>query len=178
MEERLPIYQNGVRAGDLLRREEGLHTVFLADCPRGQGEGLRKVWLCGDGAERVLLGTLAPEGSRWRLTRRLARSGLERAGLTGDIWGEIDQTQTGSSQPGAEPPRNALPVRPCDPVIADALAAERPGRWQRVGDCWQVTYPWQQGQPMPLLPLFCFARVGRGEVTFLLNGRGYPVAER
>ncbi|MCD8383895.1 MAG: hypothetical protein LUC39_02920 [Clostridiales bacterium] len=174
MVERLPIYQNGDRAGDLLRREDGLHTVFQADCPGRLGEGVRKVWLCGDGAERMLLGTLAPEGSCWRLTRRLARSGLERAGLTGAVWGEIDPAQTGTDP---EQTQNGLPIRPRDPVIAAALAAERPGRWQRVGDRWQITYAWQPGQPMPLRPLFCFARVGRGEVSFLLTDRGYPSAE-
>ncbi|MCC8129412.1 MAG: hypothetical protein LIO51_05685, partial [Clostridiales bacterium] len=89
-------------------------------------------------------------------------------------WGEIDPAQ---SQPEREPPSNGLPLRPCDPAIAAALAAERPGRWQRVGDSWRVSYPWQPGQPMPLLPLFCFAHVGRGEVSFLLTDRGYPAAE-
>ena len=79
MEERLPLYQNGGQAGVLLRREEGLHTVFAADCPGGAG--VRKVWLRGEGGASLLLGTLTPENGR------VARSGLERQGLAGAVWG-------------------------------------------------------------------------------------------
>ena len=56
MEERLPLYEKGVSTGILLRREEGLHTAFSAEC--SQGQGMRKLWLCGETGERLLLGTL------------------------------------------------------------------------------------------------------------------------
>lgn len=174
MEERLPLYQNGGQAGVLLRREEGLHTVFTADCPGG--EGLRKLWLRSRAGGSLLLGTLEPENGRWRLTRRVARSGLERQGLTGELWGELvaGEGQPSSASPGGQRPANP-PVVPEDPVIAGALAASLNGRWQREGTAWRLSLPWQVGQPFPLVPLFCFARPGRGEISFLLGERGYPV---
>lgn len=177
MEERLSLYQNGAPAGLLLRREDGLHTVFTADCPGGGGE-VRKLWLHAPSGTSLLLGTLAPENGRWRLTRRLARSSLERQGLTGELWGELI---AGSAQPQQSPPPPAkqscgrLPLTPEDSVIAAALHAAPNGRWQRQGEHWQLTLPWQVGQPFPLLPLFCFARPGRCELCFLLGEKGYPV---
>lgn len=176
MEERLPLYQEGASAGVLLRREEGLHTVFAADCPAG--EGVRKIWLRGEGGEPLLLGTLLPEGGRWRLTKTIARSNLERRGLTGAVWGEIHAGEPPEAGDGVQPIQaGEAPVFPRDPIIAQSLQAERGGRWQRTGKGWRLAYPWQVGQPMPLLPLFCFARVGRGEVVFLLSESGYPVCE-
>lgn len=176
MEERLPLYQNGTPAGLLLRREEGLHTVFTADCP--DGSGVRKVWLRSRSGAELLLGTLAPEGGRWRLTRRVARSGLERQGLTGEVWGELvsggGQPQTCTPHVPQQRPQG-IPLCPKDPVIAAALKAAPRGRWQREGAGWRLTFPWQVGQPFPLLPLFCFARVGRCEVWFLLGEQGYPI---
>lgn len=170
MEERLPLYDSGGQAGVLLRREEGLHTVFTADCPGGAG--VRKVWLRGEGGASLLLGTLAPENGRWRLTRRLARSSLERQGLTGQVWGEI---HTGEIQPQQQKQRNRMPIAPRDPVLAGQLAVMTRGRWQREGAAWRLTLSWQVGQPFPLLPLFCFAQVTGGEVSFLLGEQGYPV---
>ena len=39
----------------------------------------------------------------------------------------------------------------------------------------EVTIPWREGQPFPLEELFCFARPGRGNVTYLFDGVGQPV---
>ena len=39
----------------------------------------------------------------------------------------------------------------------------------------EVTIPWREGQPFPLEELFCFARPGRGNVTYLFDGAGQPV---
>lgn len=172
MEERLPLYQKGEPVGLLLRREEGLHTVFTADCPGG--EGVRKVWLHGQGGRSMLLGTLAPEGGLWRLTRRIPRSSLERQGLAGTVWGEV---VSGDGMEGQTAPQEKRPpFTPQDPLIARWLAEEGRGRWQREGVLWRYTFSWQVGQPLPLTPLFCFARVGRGEVSYLFGEKGYPRA--
>lgn len=167
----LPLVSGGVCVGQAEYEESQLRLRFRC-CLPGRQE-LCKLWLVGkDG--RLLLGTPAPQGDGLYLERSLTRSALAEAGAYPPERVEREPTQTG---PDPEPPPNGLPIRPGDPVIVAALAAERPGRWQRVGDAWQVAYPWQLGQPMPLLPLFCFARVGRGEVSFLLTDRGYPAAE-
>ena len=168
MEERLPLYEKGVSTGILLRREEGLHTAFSAECSRGQG--MRKLWLCGETGERLLLGTLLPEEGRWRLRRRLSRSELQRRSLAGAVWGELvleGEVQTG-------PSAAVGPVTPRDPVIAQALDKNRSGRWSRWGTEWRLSFPWQIGQPVPLLPLFCFARPEGRELVFLLDETGYP----
>lgn len=177
MEERLPLYEQGISAGVLVRREEGLHTCFTARCP--QGSGVRKLWLRSQAGGRLLLGTLVPEeGGGWGLTKRLARSGLERAGLAGPVWGELVSGSAEASAPlsqGAPASCPTPPFSPRDPVIAAALQALSQGRWQRQGANWCLTLPWQVGQPFPLLPLFCFARPGPGQLCFLLGPEGYPL---
>ena len=63
-------------------------------------------------------------------------------------------------------------------------ASPRPGLLarlpQEVHTVWrggraEVTIPWREGQPFPLEELFCFARPGRGNVTYLFDGAGQPV---
>lgn len=166
MEERLPLYENDRPVGTLLRREEGLHCLFAAEC--SGGEGLRKVWLCTQGGARLLLGTLAPEGDRWRLSRRLAASELRRQGFGGPVWGEI-RPGDWLPQEGERPP-----VVFRDPVIAQAARRWNRGRWRRSGNLWRLSYPWQVGQQVPLEPLFCFARAEGGELYYLLDGEGFP----
>jgi hypothetical protein len=169
MEERLPLYENNQSAGLLLRREDGLHAVFTVDCPTGGG--IRKVWLRSRNGGRMLLGTLAPEQGRWRLRRRVADSELRRQGLSEDIWGEI-LPAGGQPEQGGEKQQAVVPK---DPVIAKALEQWNTGRWQKVKQGWRLGFPWQVGQRVPLEPLFCFARVGRGELYFLLNEEGFPI---
>ena len=62
--------------------------------------------------------------------------------------------------------------------------ASRPGLLARLppeahtvrrGGCAEVTIPWREGQPFPLEELLCFARPGRGNVTYLFDGAGQPV---
>ncbi len=167
----LPLVSGGVCVGRAEYEESQLRLLFRCRLP-GRRE-VCKLWLVGKGG-RLLLGTPAPQGDGLYLERSLTRSSLTKAGVCPPERVELEPTQTG---PDPERIPNGLPIRPSDPAIAAALAAEHPGRWQRVGDAWQVAYPWQPGQPMPLLPLFCFARAGRGEVSFLLTAQGYPAAE-
>ncbi|MCD7945006.1 MAG: hypothetical protein LUF81_00055 [Clostridiales bacterium] len=167
----LPLVSGGVCVGRAEYEESQLHLWFRCRLP-GRQE-VCKLWLVGNG-RRLLLGTPAPQGDGLYLERSLTHSSLKEAGVYPPERVELEMTQAG---PDSERLQSSLPIRPSDPVIAAALAAERPGQWQRVGDRWQVAYPWQLGQPMPLLPLFCFARVRQGEVSFLLNDRGYPAAE-
>ena len=113
---------------------------------------------------------LLPEEGRWRLRRRLSRSELQRRSLAGAVWGELvleGEVQTG-------PSAAVGPVTPRDPVIAQALDKNRSGRWSRRGTEWRLSFPWQIGQPVPLLPLFCFARPEGRELVFLLDETGYP----
>ena len=170
MEERLPLYENGVSAGILLRQEEGLHTLFSAECV--QGQGMRKLWLRSERGGGLLLGTLVPEEGRWRLRKRVSRSELQRQGLTGQIWGEL--LSEGGPAAQSTPGSAGSPVSPRDPVIASAVRQSRGGRWRQMGQRRRLSYLWQVGQPVPLVPLFCFASVEGGELVFLLNEAGYP----
>lgn len=168
MEERLPLYWKGQQAGEVLKREEGLHCVFLVRCL--MGEGVRKVWLCGDRG-RLLLGTLIPEGNEWRLQRRVARRELERQGFADRVWGEIVPVgETAAGKKEESPP--VLPV--ADPVLRCLFRASDGANWRRTEEGWMVTFSWQVGQPVPWLPLVCFACPVRGGLSFSLGKDGWP----
>ncbi len=166
MDGQLPLYEKGVQVGAVRRREEGLYCVFQAQC--FGGEGIRKVWLCSETGKRLLLGTLVPEGKNWGAARRLVRRELELQGVTGRLWGEIVSGETECS---------ACPCQSRDPLLAKLFAARRDGRWMSDGKNWRVSFSWQVGQPVPWLPLVCFARPGWGELCFYLDERGYPVTK-
>ena len=65
---------------------------------------------------------------------------------------------------GGASPRPGLLAR----LPPEAYTVRRGGRAE-------VTIPWREGQPFPLEELFCFARPGRGNVTYLFDGAGQPV---
>lgn len=164
MEGQLPLYCGGKRVGTVWRREEGLHSVFTARCVGG--EGIRKVWLQGEGGGRLLIGTLVPEGGGWRASRRVARKSLEQQGLTGKLRGEVL---------AAENREVDLAAFPEDAVLEKLCLKERGCRWTAEKGGWRAVFSWQVGQPVPWLPLFCFARPGKGELSFYLDDKGCPV---
>ena len=117
----------------------------------------------------MLLGTLAPERGRWRLRRRIARTELRRQGMGEELWGEIRPADWTPQE------RQSPPMTPDDPVIARALKRWTGGRWRRREGYWQLSFPWQVGQEMPMDTLFCFAYAANGQVEFLLDDHGAPV---
>lgn len=169
MEHQLPLYCNGVPAGTIWRREEGLHSVFAVRCTGG--DGIRKVWLCSENGGRLLLGTLVPEGDGWRTGRSVVRKSLEEQGLSGKLWGEVLANDNG---PETGKKEQGVPVLPEDEMLKRLYLKDKKCRWTQENGLWKVVFQWRVGQPVPWLPLFCFARPGNGELHFLLDQKGYP----
>ncbi len=151
MERRILLLEGEVRRGELLCRDEGCYLTCSVDVPVWAG-GVKKVWLCGEGGGRVLLGTLVPEGGRFRLRRRLSHSSLRCCGVTRPARALVN--------PGPEGcPWHALSsLRLPDPALARALRAWPEGLWRRDGTRLLLRFPWRVGDEVPLMSLFCFAR--------------------
>ena len=181
VEERLPLTRAGELCGELLRREDGLHTTFSARVARGAG--VQKLWLCGEGGEPLLLGTLMPLGGGWRLERTVSSRTLRERGLTGALRGEITPgpppgerwQETACSAPEAPPDAGQggeVPVTPRDALLARLLAGTRRGRWTADGHRWRLALPWRRGEAFPLVPAFCLARVEGEAVCYYFSAEG------
>jgi len=143
--------------GTLFWRQEGTRVLLRAERP-ADGQGLYKVWLCREGAERFLLGTLAPEGRKLCLFRSVARGELERAGC----WPVeeartklVFRFQTGGgwyreNQPGAM-------FR--DPLLR--AQAREPMLCQKTENGFSLAAPVCTDRPMPLTVLACLADLER-----------------
>ncbi len=66
---RYPIWQGGIRAGELTVRREGLYTVFEARLPPSRD--LTRLWVAG-GGRSACLGLMEPGEEGLRLCRRLS----------------------------------------------------------------------------------------------------------
>lgn len=156
MERRLLLLEGETVRGELCCRDEGCYLLCSVDAPVWE-DGVKKVWLCGEGGGRLLLGTLLPERGRYRLSRRLSHSSLRCCGLHRLSRAEVN--------PGPE----ACPWRdlahlspPRDAALARALRSAPQGLWRRDGDRLLLRFPWQPGEPVPLMSLFCFGRATEG----------------
>ena len=135
VEERLPLTRAGELCGELLRREDGLHTTFSARVARGAG--VQKLWLCGEGGEPLLLGTLMPLGGGWRLERTVSSgpcaSADGRARCAGRSPRGRRQGSDGRRRRVPPPKRRPPPGR-----------GERP-RSRRGMRCWPACWPGRVG---------------------------------
>lgn len=188
MEERLALLRDsadGERLGTLSCARQGMYVRFQAACPRGEAlNGVQKVWL-EQGTQRMLLGTLAPEGRLLTLRRSVSLAALAAQGVSAPERGIVTGvTATERSPAGREAsPNGQTPGEPARwqalsvlPVpLPEAEAAGRRGQWRREGEAYLLRLPWGWGQPFPLPSLFCFARVRDGAVYYLLDGRGFPL---
>ena len=145
----MPVCLDGRRVGTLYVEPAGTDTSFRAACT-GLPAGLYRLYACGVGGQ-LLLG-VTEDGCLHRVfsPALLAPAGDVRCAVLRRCGGD-------ASRPGllARLPPEAHTVR-------------RGGRAE-------VTIPWREGQPFPLEELFCFARPGRGNVTYLFDGAGQPV---
>ena len=187
MEWEIPIYEQGMLRGQLRAERQGLRTVFRADCPAWDA-GIRKVWLRGDRGN-LLLGTLVPEGDRLRLGRTISNAmlrekGLEycqRAEIEGGMGQPAPQKQAQSAQENRWLPVARLSLPGMDPALAEAIRSMKNGVWRREPEGICVCCPWQIGQRMPCMPLFCCASYSTrrgGMLTWFLDEQGKPLMKR
>lgn len=187
MEWDIPIYEQEVLRGQLRVERQGLRTVFRADCPAWD-DTIKKVWLRGNGGN-LLLGTLVPEGDRLKLNRTISNAMLREKGLEhcqrSEIEGAMGQrAQRKSAQPAAENrwmPVARLSLPGMDPTLAEAIRSMKNGVWRREPDGICICCPWQIGQRMPCMPIFCFASYSTrrgGMLTWFLDERGNPLIKQ
>ena len=145
-----PVCMDDRRVGTLYVSAAGSDTDLRAVC-RGTEKGLYRLYLRGGGGE-VSLG-VTEDGCLHRVfsPALLAPAGDMRCAVLRRCGG------------GASPRPGLLARLP-----PEAHTVRRGGRAE-------VTIPWREGQPFPLEELFCFARPGRGNVTYLFDGAGQPV---
>jgi len=145
-----PVCMDDRRVGTLYVNAVGGDTELRAVC-RGVEKGLYRLYLRGGGGE-VMLG-VTEDGCLHRVFSPvlLAPAGDTRCAV-------LRRCGSGTS------PR---------PGLLACLPLEAHTAW--CGSCAEVTIPWREGQPFPLEQLFCFARPGRGNVTYLFDGAGQPV---
>ena len=189
MEWDIPIYEQGVLRGQLRADRQGLRTIFRADCPAWD-EGIKKVWLHGDRGN-LLLGTLVPEGDRLQLVRTISNAMLREKGLERCQRSEIEgamvgrqQFQQRPSQPSQESrwlPVTRLSLPGMEPALSEAIRSMKNGVWRREPEGICVCCPWQIGQRMPCMPIFCFASYSTqrgGMLTWFLDEQGNPLMKQ
>lgn len=184
MTETIPLYQQGPEGKRTLRGEvrctsQGMYQTFQVQCRRWEsGPTLYRLWL-EQGAEGLLLGTLQPEGETLTLRRTLSTAELARQGVPHPAWGLL--LPSGGDQPPSSPQwqrLDTLPLVPEDGVLRQCLAhPPAGGGWCRWSGGYRLRFPWRVGEPLPLLPLFCFAGVEQGAVCFWLTEGGGPVTQ-
>lgn len=165
-----------LKGGGWLRvREEGA-LVVLEGWRKDDGRGLYKVWLYGSGG-RLLLGTLAPEGDRLWLRRRVFRQELERGGCWPVVGGECVMAFPFGQHAGGWQ-REERPNR----LVTEELRGCFDGRTalcRKEGEGFVLAFPFDPIHPFPAPPLFCLARLerveGRWYILFCFDGDGNPV---
>ena len=172
-ERMVPIYEDGVVCGQLRVERQGLRTVFRTRLP---AEGLRKLRLCGEGSD-YLLGTLVPDGDGLTLERTVSNALLREKGVEDCQRAELERIVPPSASPEQWQPVDRLDLPEMEEELLRAVRGIPGGVWRREGRFVRVCCPWQVGQRMPCMPLFCFAvwsgRRG-GSLSWFLDELGNP----
>ena len=150
--------------GHLTCRVRGEQAVLAMEL-RPDRPGLYRGLLLG-AKGRWDLGLLLPEGGCLRLCRSVPVRELERTGcwpVTGAeavLCHAFSAGSGGSLAPGWKKAGNVSSRFPGDPVLARS-AGETAG-WvvrEHPDGSFSLAAPWEPGRPMPLVPVFCFARI-------------------
>lgn len=160
-------------------RQEGDRAVCQAMRPHDD-KGLYKAWLRGAG-EKILLGTLIPEGGALRLRRIMEVEALERQGAWPPMGGEIVMAYSFSSESAPPPPwcwtdcpRRLLE----DPTLSRCLQGVRRALLNRDIEGFFLAFPWSCHEPFPIPPLFCLSQLrllsGKRYVVFRFSRQGNP----
>ncbi len=159
--------------GTLTLWEEGA-LVHLKVQRHDDKQGLYKVWIHGPGGRR-LLGTLAPEGGRLCLYRRLSRGELERERCWPVTGGE---TVLAFSFGQGGWVREEHPERLVKDVVLRQALKGKAMLLRRVEGGFRLSAPFDSGRPFPLTPAFCLAIVerveGRNHAIFYFDREGRP----
>ena len=139
-------------------------------------QGLYKVWLHGQ-RENLLLGTLAPEGGRLCLRRRVFRQELERKGCWPVTAGECVMVFP-FAEGGGGWRREECPGR----LVAQELKrcfGDRAALYRPESDGFLLAFGFDPSRPFPVPPLFCLAKCqrmeGRKYVVFRFDREGRPL---
>lgn len=155
MERRLLLLEGELQRGELLCRDEGCYVLCSVDVPLWEC-GVKKVWLCSEGGGRVLLGTLVPDGNRFRLRRRVSHSTLRCCGVSRPDWALVNPEGQAGDWKGLA--SLSLP----DSELSRLIHTCPQGLWRREEASLLLRFPWREGQRVPLVSLFCFGRPHEG----------------
>ena len=175
-------YSLGDGRGWLTFREEGGRVSCAAQLPRDEA-GLYKGWLVGPSG-RALLGTFIPEGAVLQLKRTLTLDELRRQGAWPPQGAEAELTFrfTGKGERSAGLPQGwswePTPRRLMGEPLLARSAGDTGALLRRGKEGFSLAYPYRPGEPFPLTPLFCFARIeeleGRPYLLFPFRPGGRP----
>ena len=171
-EQKLPIYQDGVLRGQLQVERQGLRTVFRT---RLSLSGLYKLRLRGEGGD-CLLGTLVPEGTDLTLERTVSNALLREKGVERGQWAELEGAELRPPS-GRWQPVDRLELPGMEEELRCGIRRIPGGVWRREGRYIRVCCPWQVGQRIPCMPLFCFACWSSqkgGTLSWFLDESGKP----
>ncbi|MCI9121178.1 MAG: hypothetical protein HFG00_06590 [Oscillibacter sp.] len=171
--DKFPVLLDGrMTGGELVLEPEGLYACFTVRCPLP--DGLWCAWAVGEQGE-LRLGVLEPLGGQGTIRRRVSRR-------TAAPLGRIRQ---GEIRPlDAPPPEVWEPVPEpeqlfCSPGLRQRLKGLPGVLSRKTEDRRFVAIPYDRSRPFPLVPLFCFASLGKiGEKSYLLfcfDGEERPV---
>lgn len=156
MEQRFPMEN-----GQLTCRESGGRVEAVIEA-RPPDRGLYHGFLVGPGGT-CDLGTLMPEGGSLRLRRTLSAAYLRQKGCWPILGGQLRQTYSFAQTPhrGWRETGDLAALFPRDPLLARAAAQRNRGLLRRHPEGgFSLAFPWDPKSPFPLIPVFCFARVG------------------
>lgn len=165
--------------GSVAVRQEGECAVCRAMRPT-DGGGLYKAWLLCQNGERVLLGTLIPEGGALLLRRSIPVSRLRAQGAWPPAGGEIVMAYsfTETKAPAGWSVEQEPARKMGDPILAQAAGQLHGPLVREDGQGFSLAIPYSEKERFPLLPAFCFARLerldGRTYVAFHFSQAGFP----
>lgn len=156
--------------GAVTVRQEGRCAICQA-ISRTEEQSLYKAWLVGKGGNRVLLGTLIPEGGALRLRRSLEISALERQG----VWPPADAELLAVYPLNAQTPPQGWSIQ-AEPwrllqegELRQSCKGVQSGFLQRDSGGFRLAFSWTKGKEFPLPMLFCLAKPTKlGEVWFVI----------
>lgn len=162
--------------GGTLRFWEDGALVVLEAQREDDRQGLYKVWLHGR-RENLLLGTLAPEGGRLCLRRRVFRQELERKGCWPVTAGECVMAFPFAGRSGRWW-REECPGRLVSRELKHCFG-ERAALYRPETDGFLLAFGFDPSRAFPVPPLFCLAKCERVEgrtcVVFHFDREGVPV---